>query len=115
MDNIDGNQVRAEYRTNIHRFDISDPAGAVYTASGSVPGEIHNQFALSEHAGHLRVVTTTGRWSSDSQSWVRVLAESDGLLTEVGSVGDIGRGERVQSVCFAGDVGYVVSSASSSR
>ena len=106
---IDLDQVRAEFRTNIHRFDITDPAGAVYTASGSVPGEIHNQFALSEHAGHLRVVTTTGdRWSSDSQSWVRVLAESDGQLTEVGSAGDIGRGERVQSVRFAGDVGYVV-------
>ena len=106
---IDWDQVRAEYRTNIHRFDISDPAGAVYTASGSVPGEIHNQFALSEHAGHLRVVTTTGdRWSGDSESWMRVLAESDGQLAEVGSVGNIGRGERVQSVRFAGDVGYVV-------
>ena len=105
---IDRDEVRAEFRTNIHRFDISDPSGAVYTASGSVPGEIHNQFALSEHAGHLRVVTTTGRWSSDSQSWVRILAESGGELTEVGSVGDIGRGERVQSVRFAGDVGYVV-------
>ena len=31
-----------------------------------------------------------------------------GQLTEVGSVGDIGRGERVQSVRFADDVGYVV-------
>ena len=74
-----------------------------------MPGEIHNQFALSEHAGHLRLVTTTGdRWSSESESWVRVLDESDGLLVEVGSVGDIGRGEQVQSVRFAGDVGYVV-------
>ena len=105
---MDWDQLRAEFRTNIHRFDISDPAGAVYTASGSVPGEIHNQFALSEHAGHLRVVTTTGDRGSLSESWVRVLAESDGRLTEVGSAGDIGRGERVQSVRFAGDVGYVV-------
>ena len=104
---IDWDQFAAQFRTNIHRFDISDPAGAVYTASGSVPGEIHNQFALSEHAGHLRVVTTTGGWNSP-ESWVRVLAESDGVLTEVGSVGDIGRGERVQSVRFAGDIGYVV-------
>ena len=104
---IDWDQFAAEFRTNIHRFDISDPAGALYTASGSVPGEIHNQFALSEHAGHLRVVTTTGEWNA-SESWVRVLAESDGRLTEVGSVGDIGRGERVQSVRFASDIGYVV-------
>ena len=54
-------------------------------------------------------MTTTGdRWSTESESWVRVLAESDGQLTEVGSVGDIGRGEQVQSVRFADDVGYVV-------
>ena len=104
---IDWDQFAAEFRTNLHRFDISDPAGAVYTASGSVPGEIHNQFALSEHAGHLRVVTTTGQWDA-SESSVRVLAESNGRLVEVGSVGDIGRGERVQSVRFAGDIGYVV-------
>ena len=105
---IDWNQLRAEFRTNIHRFDISDPTEAVYTASGGVRGEIHNQFALSEHAGHLRVVTTSSDWSTASESWVRVLAESGGRLTEVGSVGHIGRGERVQSVRFAGDVGYVV-------
>ena len=106
---IDWDRLRSEWRTNIHRFDISDPARAVYTASGDVPGEIHNQFSLSEHAGHLRVVTTTGdRWSTQSESHVRILQESDGRLVEVGSVGDIGRGERVQSVRFAGDVGYVV-------
>ena len=104
----DLDRLRSEWRTNIHRFDISDPAGAVYTASGSVAGEIHNQFALSEHAGHLRVITTTGdRRSTESESWVRVLAESGDSLIEVGSVGDIGRGERVHSVRFVGDVGYV--------
>ena len=106
---VDWEQVRAEFRTNIHRFDITGPEGAVYASSGSVPGEIHNQFSLSEHAGHLRVVTTTGdRRSIESESWVRVLAESGGQLVEVGAVGDIGKGERVQSVRFAGDVGYVV-------
>ena len=89
--NLDWDQFRAEFRTNIHRFDISNPAEAVYTASGSVRGEIHSQFALSEHAGHLRVVTTSSDRSTASESWVRVLAESDGRLVEVGSVGDIGR------------------------
>lgn len=108
---IDWNEFRAEFRTNIHRFDITDPAKAVYTASGSVPGEIHNQFALSEHAGHLRVVTTTTRTRGDgSETSVRVLAESDSQLIEVGSAGDIGRGEQVHSVRFIGDAGYVATS-----
>ncbi len=100
-------------RTSIHRFDISGADGATYTASGSVPGDVRDQFSLSDHAGHLRVVTTTGGgWWGDQRnetvSQVRVMREVQGTLTEVGSVGDIGKGEAVQSVRFVGDVGYVV-------
>ena len=116
---------RRDRRTSIHRFSITDTANAVYEASGDVPGSIHNQFSLSEHEGHLRVVTTTGdmwawAWRDDegdtdpqsrvrvSQSQVRVLRQEGDRLIEVGSVGDIGKGERVQSVRFVGDIGYVV-------
>ena len=95
-------------RTSIHRFDIGG-AQAAYAASGEVLGVIHNQFSLSEHAGHLRLVTTAGGpWGDESESWVRVLSTDGDALVEVGSVGNIGRGEQVQSVRFVGDVGYVV-------
>ena len=95
-------------RTSIHRFDISG-AEAAYEASGEVLGVIHNQFSLSEHNGHLRIVTTVGGpWGDESESQVRVLSTGGDVLTEVGSVGDIGGGEQVQSVRFVGDVGYVV-------
>ena len=108
-------------RTSIHRFDISNLETAQYEASGSVPGTLHNQFSLSEHNGHLRVVTTTD-FRSDPElnrltdsiaapsrsSQVRVLKQEGDALVEVGSVGDIGRGENVHSVRFVGDVGYVV-------
>ena len=95
-------------RTSVHRFDISGET-ADYAASGEVLGVIHNQFSLSEHAGHLRVVTTVGGpWGEDSDSQVRVLSTAGNELVEVGSVGDIGRGEQVQSVRFVGDIGYVV-------
>jgi uncharacterized secreted protein with C-terminal beta-propeller domain len=96
------------HRTSIHRFDITG-AEAVYEGSGEVLGVIHNQFSLSEHNGYLRVVTTVGGpWGEESDSQVRVLSTGGGVLTEVGSVGGIGRGEQVQSVRFVGDVGYVV-------
>ena len=102
-----------DWRTALHRFDLTDPARAPYTASGSVPGRIRNQFSLSEHDGHLRVVTTTGNlwWGqadAESSSQVRVLRQTGDRLMEVGAVGDIGRGEQVQSVRFTGAVGYVV-------
>ncbi len=96
-------------QTSLHRFDISSNSSAAYTASGSVAGDIRNSFSLSEHDGHLRVVTTTGEtWDESSESFVRVLRESSGALMEVGSVGDLGNGEAVQSVRFDGDIGYVV-------
>ena len=95
-------------RTSVHRFDITG-AEAGYEASGEVLGVIHNQFSLSEHVGHLRLVTTVGGpWGDESESQVRVLSTAGDVMTEVGSVGDIGRGEQVQSVRFVGDVGYVV-------
>ena len=95
-------------RTSVHRFDISGTE-AVYEASGEVLGVIHNQFSLSEHNGYLRIVTTVGDpWGEESESQVRVLSTDGDVLTEVGAVGDIGRGEQVQSVRFVGDVGYVV-------
>ncbi len=97
-----------ERRTSVHRFDISGDA-AVYTSSGEVLGVIRNQFSLSEHNGYLRIVTTVGDpWGEESESQVRVLSTDGDVLAEVGSVGDIGRGENVQSVRFVGDVGYVV-------
>ena len=97
-----------ERRTSLHRFDISGDA-ASYESSGEVEGVIRNQFSLSEHDGYLRIVTTVGDpWGEESESQVRVLSTDGDVLVEVGSVGDIGRGENVQSVRFVGDVGYVV-------
>ncbi len=97
-----------ERRTSVHRFDISGDAAA-YASSGEVLGVIRNQFSLSEHDGYLRIVTTVGDpWGEESESQVRVLSTDGDVMVEVGSVGDIGRGENVQSVRFVGDVGYVV-------
>ena len=97
-----------ERRTSVHRFDIS-AAAAAYESSGEVLGVIHNQFSLSEHDGYLRIVSTVGDpWGEESESQVRVLSTDGDVLVEVGSVGNIGRGENVQSVRFVGDVGYVV-------
>jgi Beta propeller domain len=101
--------------TDIHRFDITDPARAVYDMSGHVDGSLLGQFALDENDGHLRVATTTGfSWAGvgedapESESHVVVLAPGDGALERVGEVGGLGRGEDIQSVRFLGDVGYVV-------
>jgi hypothetical protein len=101
--------------TDIHRFDITDPARAVYDMSGHVDGSLLGQFALDEHDGNLRVATTTGlSWAGageevpESESHVVVLAPGDGAFERVGEVGGLGPGEDIHSVRFLGDVGYVV-------
>lgn len=100
--------------TQIHRFDVSAPGSTSYRSSGRVRGYLLNQFSLSAHAGRLRVASTTEPVSSGggrdrrSQSFVTVLAEDGRRLVRVGRVGGLGRGERIFSVRFIGDTGYVV-------
>ena len=99
--------------TQIHRFAAAEAPETAYRATGSVPGGLLNQFALSEHEGVLRVASTLepgdpGAGDEESSSLVTVLAEAGSTLRAVGSVGDLGRGERIFAVRFLGEVGYVV-------
>ncbi|MEO1056785.1 MAG: beta-propeller domain-containing protein [Actinomycetota bacterium] len=95
--------------TFIHRFDLAADGGASYVASGSVPGRLLNQFAMSEHDGDLRVATTVEDWNTgNSESIVTVLRPTDGELREISAIGGLGRGEQIFAVRFMGEVGYVV-------
>lgn len=100
--------------TEIHRFDTSDPERTTYRSTGSVPGFVLNQFALSEHEGALRVATTedplwmAGAEQRDSESGVSVLREDGARLVTTGRLGGLGKGERIYAVRFLGDAGYLV-------
>lgn len=97
--------------TDIYKFDTSQPGPPRYAAAGSVEGWLLNQYAMSEWEGHLRVATTTEQspdGQGSSESTVYVLAEREGKLVETGSVGGLGRTERIYSVRFTGPVGYLV-------
>lgn len=97
--------------TNVHKFDITDPARTEYVASGSVVGTVLNQYSLSEHNGYLRIATTDfdnfGR-GDGSVSQVSILEEQGSELVVVGEVGDLGRGERIFAVRYLGDIAAVV-------
>jgi uncharacterized secreted protein with C-terminal beta-propeller domain len=93
--------------TSIHRFDIAGPQRTDYRASGQVPGELLNQFSLSEYNGVLRAATTEG-FDDDAESHVTALQTRAGRLEKIGQVSGLGRGERIYAVRFIGDRGYVV-------
>jgi hypothetical protein len=92
-------------RTEIYQFDISEPGKPVHVASGGVAGTLLNQYSLSEHDGRLRIATTV---QEQSQSMVTVLERQGDVLAQVGQVSGLGPGERIYSVRFIGDTGYVV-------
>lgn len=80
-------------------------------ASGDVPGYLLNQFSMDEYKDHLRVATTIGdAWGfgggRDSQANDVYVLNSD--LNITGSVLDLGISERIYSVRFIGDLGYLV-------
>jgi uncharacterized secreted protein with C-terminal beta-propeller domain len=99
-------------QTEIHKFDISSPVKTHYRGSGKVSGFLLNQWSLSEHRGVLRVVSTESPawWGNggESESYLTTLRPSGGTLVQAGRVGGLGKGERVYSVRFVGDTGYVV-------
>lgn len=104
-------EIDNRYRTSIHKFSLTPGGPAVYEASGSVKGHLLNQFSMHEYDGHLFVAVTDGSpWSANrqSESLIFALTPKDEVLAVVGSVGDMGRGERIYSVRYIGDRAYVV-------
>lgn len=100
-------------RTEIHKFDISNPVKTQYRGSGTVSGYLLSQWSLSEYRGVLRVVSTEspawwGPGRGESESFLTTLRPSGGALVQAGRIGGLGKGERVYAVRFVGDTGYVV-------
>jgi inhibitor of cysteine peptidase len=95
--------------TGIMKLELD---GLSIDGTGAVPGYPLNQFALDEYKGNLRVAVTIGERSrfvfgaiGESANDVYVLG---GDLSVRGSVKDLGLTERIYSVRFVGDMGYVV-------
>lgn len=93
-------------KTGIVKIGVND---LKVKASGMVPGTPLNQFSLDEYNKNLRIATTMGTSefgrTDKSVSDVYILDES---LKELSSVKDLGKGERIYSVRFLQQRGYVV-------
>ena len=92
--------------TNIYQFDLED-SDVPLTAMGAVPGVTLNQFSLDESDNGLLRVATTNSFGDSASSGLYVLAASAGNLQTIGSVTGLAPGERIYSVRFIGDRGYV--------
>jgi len=87
-------------------------------STGNVPGKPLNQFSLDEFGGNLRIATTFGDFSGwflgmGFSTTRRIKGASDvyvldSSLKKLGSVLNLAVGERIYSVRFIEDKGYVV-------
>ncbi len=104
----------ADPSSYIHMFGLPSDDVPAYKGSGEVSGYLYDQFAMSEHDGHLRVVSTDFRdWREEENTaanHVNVLKpnEEEGGLDLVGHVGDIAPGEQIMAARLMGDKGYII-------
>lgn len=94
--------------TNLYKFSLNGTK-VTYLNKGEVPGTILNQFSMDENNGYFRIATTVGevwgRGANTSKNNVYILDET---LNITGKIEDMAPGERIYSVRFMGDRGYVV-------
>lgn len=92
--------------TQIYKFTLQGDS-APLDGVGAVAGTVLNQFSMDEEDGYFRIATTNG-WGSASTNSIFVLADTGDTLNEVGAIRDLALTERIYSVRFEGDHGYVV-------
>jgi len=109
--------------THLHLFNLTaDPSQPLYAASGTVPGEVQDQFSLDQKDGRVRVTTTVQKsgpvsaptesasssGGSNEASHVYVLENRAGRLSIQGDTGEIAPGEQLYATRYVGDKAYVV-------
>lgn len=110
MDKYHKEHIRELEKTGIIKIALDD---FKVEANSEVPGYPLNQFSLDEYDGNLRIATTVGErtggfyWIGRGDSLNDVYVLDNNLKLE-GSVLNLGETERVYSVRFVGDIGYVV-------
>lgn len=72
-------------------------------SAGLVRGTITDTFAINEHNGYLRVLTSS--WSDGEVNYVYVLDEK---MNITGKIEGLAEGESIYSARFMGDIGYFV-------
>lgn len=112
-----------ENKTIIYKFLLNN-SRIMLQASGEVDGSLNNQFSMDEYNGNLRLATTSqivitpnqfedvgdgiSKVTRGETTTVNNLIVLDENLKEIGRIDNLAEGERIYSVRFIGNVGYMV-------
>lgn len=92
--------------TSIYKISLNETK-LVLEAETKIPGMIINQFSLDEYNGNLRIAVTkyNNNSSEDTSNNLYIL---DSKLSVIGSIENMAEGEKIYSVRFMGNKGYIV-------
>ncbi|HEY9062099.1 MAG TPA: beta-propeller domain-containing protein [Pseudobacteroides sp.] len=94
--------------TLIYKFSI-DKGVSSFKGKGEVPGTILNQYSMDESKGYFRIATTVGSvWGTGDNISKNNLYVMDDNFKITGKIENIAPGEKIYSVRFMGDRGYMV-------
>jgi uncharacterized secreted protein with C-terminal beta-propeller domain len=94
--------------TLIYKFSI-DKGISAFVGKGEVPGTILNQYSMDESKGYFRIATTVGSVFGTGESISKNnLYVMDDNFKITGKIENIAPGEKIYSVRFMGDRGYMV-------
>ncbi|WP_282433371.1 beta-propeller domain-containing protein [Desulfitobacterium chlororespirans] len=99
----------AEVNTSVYKFNLQ-AGDTKYLGMGSVPGNILNQFSMDEHNGYFRIATTLQKLPirTGEAELTNNLYILDQNMKQAGKIENIAPGEKIYSVRFMGDRGYMV-------
>lgn len=98
-------QMRKLQTTNITKIELKN---LEISATGQVPGQILNQFALDEYGGVLRVATTIGGGGLLGAEPANDIYTLDENLSRLGAISNLGLDEQIYAVRFINDKAYLV-------
>ncbi|KNY28558.1 beta-propeller domain-containing protein [Pseudobacteroides cellulosolvens] len=94
--------------TLIYKFSI-DKGESKFKGKGEIPGIILNQYSMDENKGYFRIATTVGSVFGTGENISKNnLYVMDDNFKVTGKIENIAPGEKIYSVRFMGDRGYMV-------
>jgi inhibitor of cysteine peptidase len=94
--------------TLVYKFALNN-GNITFSSKGEVPGTILNQFSMDEYNGFFRIATTSGSpWQNGVSALKNNIYVLDSEMNIKGKIEDIAPGEKIYSVRFMGDRGYLV-------
>lgn len=93
--------------TQILKFELSN--GKIkYKAEAKVKGYINNQFSMDENNGYFRIATTSDIEEDKKYTTINNMYVLNENMEEVGKIEGLAKGEKIYSVRYVGNKGYMV-------